>query len=312
MQRAALFVHPSPKESFGVVAVEALATGLPVVTADSGGVTEIVGDASDGLGIVVPADDAEAFADAVLTALDPRERIDPRHLRATVEARFALPIVAARLADLYEEVLRRRADVDDAREPRLPGTTRRAISLPSISLRRSPPADPARIPGSRPDLVVVVAADPRRARGVLHLLPTELLSRLVVVTTKASYAVRVPGLARVVAVDPVAEYRRAATAGTTGERGGVGARIVRLLRNPRGVVRRRRIRRRRAEIEAQAVVRVAARTARKLAAESGAWPLVVCLDAADVALARTLLGDRSVALAPSGIAWLADATPDAG
>ena len=44
MARAALFVHPSPWETFGVVAAEALAMGLPVVATPSGGVEEILGE----------------------------------------------------------------------------------------------------------------------------------------------------------------------------------------------------------------------------------------------------------------------------
>ncbi len=43
MARAAVFVHPSPTETFGVVAAEALAAGLPVAATPSGGVEEVVG-----------------------------------------------------------------------------------------------------------------------------------------------------------------------------------------------------------------------------------------------------------------------------
>ena len=43
MRRATPFVHPSPHETFGVVAAEALASGLPVAARPSGGVDEIVG-----------------------------------------------------------------------------------------------------------------------------------------------------------------------------------------------------------------------------------------------------------------------------
>src|SRR5262249_39308405 len=42
MARAGLLVHPSPRETFGIVAAEALASGLPVVATRSGGVDEIL------------------------------------------------------------------------------------------------------------------------------------------------------------------------------------------------------------------------------------------------------------------------------
>ncbi|MGZ6329239.1 MAG: glycosyltransferase, partial [Candidatus Limnocylindrales bacterium] len=62
LARATLFVHPSSRETVGIVAVEALATGLPVVAADSGGVTEILGDDPAQLGALVPSGDPEALA----------------------------------------------------------------------------------------------------------------------------------------------------------------------------------------------------------------------------------------------------------
>jgi len=105
MGRADLFVHPSPRETFGVVAVEALASGLPVVAVDSGGVTEVLGDAPERRGALAPRGDHGALAAAVLRAFERRGTFDPDELRADVIARFGAAPVAARLVELYESVL---------------------------------------------------------------------------------------------------------------------------------------------------------------------------------------------------------------
>lgn len=62
---------PSRLESFGLVAVEAMACGAPVVAAATGGLPELI-DGS--VGAVVPADDAGALADALLAELADRRR----------------------------------------------------------------------------------------------------------------------------------------------------------------------------------------------------------------------------------------------
>ena len=66
---ADLVVVPTLTESFGIVVVEALAHGVPVVASDVGGVPEAVGRAADGRlpGALVPAGDAGALADALRT-----------------------------------------------------------------------------------------------------------------------------------------------------------------------------------------------------------------------------------------------------
>jgi len=61
------FVFPSDTETFGNVVVEALASGLPVISANRGGVTDTVRPGVNGL--LVPAGDTAAFADAMLRLL---------------------------------------------------------------------------------------------------------------------------------------------------------------------------------------------------------------------------------------------------
>jgi len=58
-----IFVWPAIKEAYGMVFLEALSTGLPVVAGRSPGVEGIVRDGVDGL--LAPQGDAGAFADAV-------------------------------------------------------------------------------------------------------------------------------------------------------------------------------------------------------------------------------------------------------
>jgi len=70
---ADLFVSPSDTETFGNTVLEALASGVPAVVADRGGVAEIVRHGEDGLHAA--AGDAKAFAAAMLQLLrDPAAR----------------------------------------------------------------------------------------------------------------------------------------------------------------------------------------------------------------------------------------------
>ena len=59
LQASDLFAFPSENEAFGISVVEAMATGLPVVSSDAGGLMDIVSDGETGL--VFPAGDEEAL-----------------------------------------------------------------------------------------------------------------------------------------------------------------------------------------------------------------------------------------------------------
>lgn len=57
------------KESFGIVFLEAMAYGLPIVTTKVGGIPEVVGDSA----LLVPPDNPSALADALIKVLTDRQ-----------------------------------------------------------------------------------------------------------------------------------------------------------------------------------------------------------------------------------------------
>jgi glycosyltransferase involved in cell wall biosynthesis len=80
-----LFVFTSATETCGLVVLEAMASGLPVITSDQGGVLENVRDGVNGL--MVPAGDASAFAAATVGL-----NRDPERRRAMASAARAFAV----------------------------------------------------------------------------------------------------------------------------------------------------------------------------------------------------------------------------
>jgi glycosyltransferase involved in cell wall biosynthesis len=80
---AAMLVYPSIYEGFGLPALEAMASGIPVITSDRSSLPEVVGD----VGITVDPADVEGLAEAMRRlAEDPGERTD-RGMRGLERAR---------------------------------------------------------------------------------------------------------------------------------------------------------------------------------------------------------------------------------
>lgn len=89
---ADLCVLPSRTETCGLVALEAMASGLPVIAADAGGLRETVTTGSNGF--LIPPDDARGFASAVARLV-----LDRRlHQRMSEQARLS-----AVMRDIEEE-----------------------------------------------------------------------------------------------------------------------------------------------------------------------------------------------------------------
>jgi len=103
---ADIVILPSQlQESFGLVVIEAMACGKPVVASNLPGVRSVVSDGEDGL--LVRTGDVNDLAHKTQMLLDDpqRRREIGERGRAKVEAKYAWPRIIPRLVRVYEEVL---------------------------------------------------------------------------------------------------------------------------------------------------------------------------------------------------------------
>ena len=104
-QKASIFVCPSSSESFGIVNVEAMSCGTPVIASDIEGIRDII--ESDKDGILVPPNDPIKLAEAIQYLLD-NEDVRVRfgkEGRKKVEREFSWAVIANRLCEIYEELI---------------------------------------------------------------------------------------------------------------------------------------------------------------------------------------------------------------
>jgi glycosyltransferase involved in cell wall biosynthesis len=291
MRQAALFVHPSPRETFGVVAAEALASGLPVAATPSGGVDEIVGH--DGrFGAVATSLAPSALADAITRALAASGRMDRAGMRAHVESRFGADAVAARTIETYDALL-------GAFRPNPRRIGGRAEALNPDPISRSPVVV---------GLPLVVAMARGQAIERVALVPAPLRDRLTVVTSpRGRYADdrELPVWGTWLEYDPEQFYRDAVEALERAPRpkGGLG-RLAAALGGGDIEKRRKDLAGRRDDVRRDGTTRFFGEAIRSLG--GGTEPVwIVALDADDVLLADRVRGAAG-RLAPGGLRWLVD------
>jgi len=98
---------PSWEEPFGIVVLEAMASGVPVIATNRGGPAEIIRSALHG--VLVPPQDSAALANAVQSLADDDERrqLISRTAREFVEHNFDIRVVVPRIEDFYRRVVMR-------------------------------------------------------------------------------------------------------------------------------------------------------------------------------------------------------------
>lgn len=99
LSEADVFVLPSKFETFGVVVIEALAMGVPVIATCCGGPEDII---EPGDGVLVPVDDVDAMSNAMKQLAIPSSIEDRTARRKRCRQRFGSREIAERWLDIYD------------------------------------------------------------------------------------------------------------------------------------------------------------------------------------------------------------------
>ena len=102
---ADMFVFPTLYDPFANVHLEALASGLPVITTASAGGSELIKEGSNGF--IVPApDDSKRIAECIKELLDPVRRKTMSQDAADSVKDFTVERNAREVSALYEEAFK--------------------------------------------------------------------------------------------------------------------------------------------------------------------------------------------------------------
>lgn len=105
MQRARLFVLPSVEEGLGVVLLEALACGTPIVASRVGGIVDVV---TDDVGCLVPPADVQAFSQAIVQVLRANQwEAMSMRARERAVAHYDWDVIAGKYIAIYSRVASR-------------------------------------------------------------------------------------------------------------------------------------------------------------------------------------------------------------
>jgi glycosyltransferase involved in cell wall biosynthesis len=103
LQQAHAFVHPSLMESFGIVLLEAMSCGLPVIATRSGGPEQLV---KPELGLLCEAGHAEALAHSIQRIKSDYQAYASDHIRTHIISHYGTKAISRQYLEVYQQILK--------------------------------------------------------------------------------------------------------------------------------------------------------------------------------------------------------------
>jgi UDP-glucose:(heptosyl)LPS alpha-1,3-glucosyltransferase len=105
---ADVYTHPTLYDSCSLVVLEAMASGLPVITTLNNGAGELISEGSEGL-VLPEADDVDGLVERIRTLAEPSVRREMGQSARTLALKHTLRRNVDQMLDVYEEVVANRA-----------------------------------------------------------------------------------------------------------------------------------------------------------------------------------------------------------
>lgn len=127
---ASAFVLASKRETFGVVYIEAMALGLPVIATRCGGPEDFVNERN---GYLVDVGNIEQLEEALLRMAENRTAFNREEISKFARENFSPEVIAAKITDVYRDVLKKRKIINDENLSLVTGCQRKENSCINIS-----------------------------------------------------------------------------------------------------------------------------------------------------------------------------------
>ncbi|PJF41672.1 MAG: glycosyltransferase family 1 protein [Chloroflexi bacterium] len=102
---ATVVIMPSDYESFGMVAVEAMASGTPVIASEVGGLAYLV--RNDETGFLIPTREPMTLAERIVNIIsNPQKVAQMRQAAIETAKQYAWPTIAAKLIDIFQQSIK--------------------------------------------------------------------------------------------------------------------------------------------------------------------------------------------------------------